>query len=191
MSAGSSGTVVRPALLLRVCVACQPRSRRLAKTFHLRLLLAGQDDLICEVRKPEADRLKQVLGREEGADCFFWFDTIDGRSILVNTAYLQGVRYLWDVAAAPPDSRISADDNMNIALCGKELLSEPLSEDPKNVYNLFWELELGPTAAVTFIDGDGEPFTLISRQVVYITAPKQVVDEGRRQVNEEDGLGDN
>jgi len=162
----------------------------MARTFHLRLLLAGQDDLICEVRKSEADRLKLFLGDEREGDSFFWFDTIDGRSILVNTTYLQGVRYLWDVAPAPPDSRVTDDEDMYIVLCGKEPLSESPSEDPKDVYNLFWELELGGSQAVTFIDADGESFTLVSRQVVYITAPKQVVDTGRRQVEEEDGLSD-
>lgn len=162
----------------------------MARTFHLRLLLAGHDDLICEVRKSEADRLKSLLGGERQVDCFFWFDTIGGRSILINTAYLQGVRYLWDIAPAPPDSRVDADGDMYIALCGKEVVPESPSEDPKDVYNLFWELELGASRAVTFTDVDGELFTLMARQVVYLTAPKQVLDEGRRQVNEEDGFGD-
>lgn len=161
----------------------------MAQTFHLRLLLEGRDDLIYEVREPEAERLKRILASEDGGQHFFWFDTIDGRSVLVNLTYLQGVRYLWDIAAAPPDWRVSADDGMNIALLGKAVLTETPSEDPKDVYTLFWELELG-MERVTFTDVDGEAFTLIARQIVYLTAPKQVVDDGRRQVESEDGLGE-
>lgn len=159
----------------------------MAQTFHLRLLLEGRDDLIYEVRKPEAERLKRILAGEDWSEQIFWFDTIDGRSVLVNLAYLQGVRYLWDAAMAPPDSRVSTDEDMRIALLGREVLSESPSEDPRDVYTLFWELELG-LDKVNFTDVDGEDFTLIARQIVYLTAPKQVVDEGRRQVESEDGL---
>lgn len=160
----------------------------MAQTFHLRLLLEGQDDLIYEVRKSEADRLKRILAGENWADLMFWFDTIDGRSVIVNLAYLQGARYLWDVAPAPPDSRVSADDHMRIALRGRQVISEWPSEDSKDVYTLFWELELG-LEKVTFTDVDGEDFTLIAHQIVYLTAPKEVIDEGRRLVEGEDDGG--
>jgi len=159
----------------------------MAQTFCLRLLLAGHDDLIYEVREPEAERLKRILAREDWAEHRFWFDTIDGRSVLVNLAYLQGVRYLWDFVMAPPDLRISPDDDMRIALHGREVLSESPSEDPRDVYTLFCELELR-LEKVTFTDVDGEDFTLITEQIVYLTAPKEVVDEGRRRVEAEDGL---
>lgn len=160
----------------------------MARTFHLRLLLAGQDDLVCEVRNAEAERLKTILGADSSRRAFFWFDTIDGRSIIVNLDYLQGVRYLSDVAAAPPDSRVNEDEDMNIALLGREVISEVPSEDPKEIYMLFWLLELGGDKHVTFIDVDGEDFTLVARQIVYLTVPKQVMDDGRREVAEEDGL---
>lgn len=160
----------------------------MAPTFTLRLLLAGQEDLICEVREPESKRLKRVLAAEDFSDCFFWFDTIDGRSILVNTEHLQGVRYLWDLMPGPPDSRVDESHELLIALVGKEPLSECPSEDPKDMYTLFWELELGGMQTVTFIDVDGEPFTLIPRQIVYLSAPKEVIDEGRRQAEKTDGL---
>ena len=160
----------------------------MARTFHLRLLLAGQEDLVCEVRNAEAERLKTILGADSSRLTFFWFDTIDGRSIIVNLNYLQGVRYLWDVAAAPPDSRVNEDEGMNIALVGREVISEVPSEDPKEMYTLFWLLELGGDAHVTFIDVDGEDFTLVARQIVYLAVPKQVMDDGRREVAEQDGL---
>jgi len=44
----------------------------------------------------------------------------------------------------------------HIALVGKEVLLESPSEDPRDMYTLFWELELGGMKAVTFIDVDGE-----------------------------------
>lgn len=160
----------------------------MAQTFSLRLLLAGQDDLIFQVREPEAERLKRVLAGDDFEDCFFWFDTIDGRSVVINTEHLQGVRYLWDFMPSPPDVRIDESHELHIALVGKELLSESPSEDPKDMYTLFWELELGGMKTVTFIDVDGEPFTLIPRQIVYLSAPKYVIDEGRLEVEKEDGL---
>ena len=160
----------------------------MAKTFHLRLLLAGHDDVVCEIRNAEAERLKSVLGTDASERNFFWFDTIDGRSIIVNLDYLQGVRYLWDVAAAPPDSRVNEDEDMHIALVDRELISETPSEDAREVYTLFWLLELGGNETVTFNDVDGEEFTLVARQIVYLTVPKQIMDDGRREVAEEDGL---
>lgn len=78
---------------------------------------------------------------------------------------------------------------MRIALFGREVLSECPSEDPRDVYTLFWELELG-LDKVNFTDVDGEDFTLIAQQIVYLTAPKEVVDEGRRQAEAEDGAGE-
>ena len=160
----------------------------MAQTFSLRLLLAGQEDLVCEVREPETKRLQEFLAENDFARRFFWFDTIDGRSIVINAEHLQGVRYLWDFTPGPPDSRVDEDYGLHIALVGKELLSEAPSEDPKDTYTLFWELELGGMKTVTFIDIDGEPFTLIAQQIVYLSAPKEVIDEGRRQVEKEDGL---
>lgn len=160
----------------------------MAQTFCLRLLLAGHDDLIFEVRESETKRLRRILEEENFAHRFFWFDTIDGRSIVLNTKHLQGVRYLWDLIPAPPDSRIDEDYGFHIALVGKEVLLESPSEDPRDMYTLFWELELGGMKAVTFIDVDGEPFTLITEQIVYLSAPKTVIDKGRRQVEKEDGL---
>lgn len=160
----------------------------MTQTFTLRLLLAGQDDLIFEVPKRECERLKNVLATEDPTDGFFWFDTLDGRSVLINTEHLQGARFLWDFIPGVPVSQIDEDDDLHIALVGRELISEPPSEDPKDVYTLFWQLELGGSKTVTFLDGDGEPFTLIVKQLVYLSAPKQVMDEGRRLVEEEDGL---
>ncbi|RQO57016.1 hypothetical protein DBV14_09410 [Variovorax sp. KBW07] len=160
----------------------------MSQTFSIRLLLAGQDDLICEVREAETKRLKTLLGDDDFADCFFWFDTIDGRSIVINTEHIQGVRYLWDFTPGIPDSRIDDSYEFLIALVGKEPLKESPSEDPRDMYTLFWELELGGMKTVTFIDVDGEPFTLMPKQVVYLSAPKEVIDEGRRQVEKEDEL---
>lgn len=160
----------------------------MARTFHLRLLLSGRDDLVCEVRNAEAERLKNILGADSSTLTFFWFDTIDGRSVIVNLDHLQGVRHLWDIAAAPPDSRVNEDQGMHIALVGRELISEPPSENAKAIYTLFWLLELGGDEYVNFNDVDGEDFTLVARQIVYITVPKQVMDDGRREVAEEDGL---
>jgi len=159
----------------------------MARTFTLRFLLAGREDLICEVREAESNRLKSILAKDDAGYGFFWFDALDGRSYVLNLRHLQGIRYLWDVVPGPPDARVAEDYSLDIALVGKELLSDLPSEDPKDTYTLFWELEIGGAKTVTFLDGDGEPFTLVVQQIVYLSAPKEIVDEGRRQVQEEDG----
>ncbi|KWT83873.1 hypothetical protein APY03_4428 [Variovorax sp. WDL1] len=117
----------------------------------------------------------------------FWFDTIDGRSVLVNLKHLQGVRFLWNAAPRAPDSRIDPEEPMKIVLVGNKVISEPPPEDAKDLYTLFWELELGNDEVVTFMDVDGELFSLVPDQIVYLSAPKEVVDEGRREADEEDG----
>jgi len=162
----------------------------MAKTFYLRVLVAGHADLVCEVRKAEAERFRRRLETPEGHGRFFWFDTIDGRSLIVNLDHVQGVRFLWDVAAAPPNTRLSRNEDMTIAFAGRPLLAEPPSEDEAEIYGLFRDLELDDDEAVTFTDFDGEQFSLLSGQVVYISAPKDVVDEGRRQAEAEDGASE-
>lgn len=159
----------------------------MAQTFFIRLILVGHADLLCEVREADSDRLQRVLDSDNQAASFFWFDTIDGRSVIVNLAYLQGARFLWDVASAPPDSRRSDDHLMHIVLSGQDPISESPSEDPSEVYTLFWLLELGGRRVVTYNDADGEDFAIVADQIVYISAPKDIVDLGRKMVEDEGG----
>ena len=78
----------------------------MTKTYHIRFLLKNQaDDLIVEVRKREADRLTERLAT--GAVMrtgFFWFETVDGRSIALNLEDVQAVRFLWDMTSLPSDT---------------------------------------------------------------------------------------
>jgi len=116
---------------------------------------------------------------------FFWFDDLDGRSFVINLDHLQGVRFLWDVAVGLAELGKPPDEEMRIALVGKEVWSEYPSEDPREVFRLFSDLELGGSNTVTFNDADGEDFTLFTRQIVYLSSPTEILDEGRREVEEE------
>lgn len=161
----------------------------MAQIFHLRLLLAGHDDLICKVKEADQVRLKSVIDTMARPRSFFWVDALNGRSFVVNLEHVQGVRFLWDVAPREVEPAELADEGMQIALVGKEMWSEYPSEDPREVFNLFWELELGGSDTVTFNDADGEDFTLFTRQIVYLSALTEMLDKGRGEVEEEDEAG--
>lgn len=162
----------------------------MAPTFYMRFLLVGEEeDLIFEVRKGESERLRKKLA-DRDPEGFFWFDGIDGRSIIVNLAYLQGVRFLWDMVPAPPNERLNPEEELQIKFRGKKVLSEYPSEHASEVYSLFSTLEMGEPEVIAYEDVDGEMFHIVPAEVVWITASKRVLDEGSREIRAEDGDAD-
>jgi hypothetical protein len=163
----------------------------MAKRFFLRFLLRNQEeDLIVEVREQQSDRLTQILdGLFDSPNCrqFFWFDTVDGRSIVLNLADVQAVRCLWDPAAGPADST-RFDGGIQICLRGRAEVLEEYTEEPDQLFDLFTNLELGDARFPTFDDVDGEPVYLNADEVVWISAPTHLIEEGRGMVAKEDGL---
>jgi hypothetical protein len=135
----------------------------MAKTHHIRFLIRNRtDDLIVEVRKQDADRLVERLGNEVGEVTgagFFWFSTVDGRSIVINLEDVQGARLSWDAAAHhPPDTLRHAGQIANY-LRGRASPIEDNTEDLESHYDLFTNLEHG-RATVPYpclINEDGEP----------------------------------
>jgi hypothetical protein len=67
----------------------------MAKRYYLRFVIRNQlDDLMCEVRKGESSRLSSILENGElpfDATRFFWFNTVDGKSVAVNLCDVQAV----------------------------------------------------------------------------------------------------
>lgn len=165
----------------------------MAKTYHIRFLIRNKtDDLIVEVRKQVADRLedcfRNATGIEEGPG-FFWFDSVDGRSIAINLEDVQAVRLLWDFAESPPDTA-RYDGQFSVYLRGQE---SPIQDNPDtfdDVYDLFTNLEFG-SGTVPFpsiIDEDGEPVYFNAREIVMVVAPSDLLQEAARRIAREDGL---
>jgi len=70
---------------------------------------------------------------------------------------------------------------------------KPLQEhtdEPEQLYDLFANLQHGPdvVAYPSFDDEDGEPLQLNAREVVWISAPTHLLDDGERLIVEENGL---
>ena len=105
----------------------------MAKTHHLRFLIRNRtDDLIVEVRKQIVDRLQLRLDSDASPavrDGFFWFDTVDGRSIAINLEDVQAVRLLWNVAAHPSDT-VRYEGNTSIFLRDRAAPIEDNTENP-------------------------------------------------------------
>lgn len=165
----------------------------MAKKYSLRFLLRDGDDLVFGVREAEFNRLQTVLHNSDFAMrvYFFWFNSIDGRSVIINLSDVQAVRFLWDIAELPPDL-IRNDGVIEIKLRGRQKPLHEDTENPEQIYDLFTNLQHGPDveAYPSFDDVDGEPIQLNAREVVWIIAPTHLLDEGERLIVKEDGLED-
>ena len=167
----------------------------MAKSHYLRFLIRNRaDDLIVEVRKQIVDRLQLRLDSDASQavrDGFFWFDTVDGRSIAINFEDVQAVRLLWDVAAHPSDT-VRYEGRTSIYLRGRAAPIEDNTENLESLYDLFTNLEYGPETVPypSLIDEDGEPIYLDAREVVMVVAPIHLLQEAGREIAREDGQDD-
>jgi hypothetical protein len=167
----------------------------MAKTHHICFLIRNRaDDLIVEVRKEIIERLQLRLDSDASRALdggFFWFDTVDGRSIAINFEDVQAVRLLWDVAAHPSDT-VRCEGHISIYLRGRAAPIEDNTEDLESLYDLFTNLEYGPETVPypCLIDEDGEAIYLDAREVVMVVAPSHLLQEAGRQLAREGGLDD-
>lgn len=162
----------------------------MATNYLLKIFMRDRPDcMVFPIRQGEADRLETVLDKDpppfSDETRFFWFDTIDGRSVAINLAYLQAVHYLWDAAPYPADDVRSAEDqDIELLFRGK---SEPLhleTDEPAQLHDFFADLERGPEEVPypKFEDGDGETIQINPRELVWAIAPKELVTEGLETV---------
>lgn len=78
----------------------------MAKRYFLSFLIRGeQDPAVFEVLKKESTRLEKLIADRGSANetSFFWFNTIDGKSVILNLSDVQAFRFLWGPAAFAPD----------------------------------------------------------------------------------------
>lgn len=165
----------------------------MAQTHHIRFLIRNHaDDLIVEVRKQESDRLADRLSNSDGdtaRDGFFWFDTVDGRSIAINLGDVQAVRFLWDRAALPSDT-IRYKGRLSVYLRGRAEPIEDNTEHLEDIHDLFTNLEFGPETVPypSIIDEDGESIYFDAREIIMVIAPTEMLQEAARRIAREDGL---
>jgi hypothetical protein len=76
----------------------------MAKQYFVRLLIRNQrDDLVFEVREAESDHLAVRLAEHSELDepDFCWFQSVEGKSVIVNLADIQAARFFWEAADGP------------------------------------------------------------------------------------------
>jgi hypothetical protein len=140
------------------------------------------------VEKDDYDRLLNILddADELESPSFFWCDTNDDRSVIINLKAVQAVRFLWDAPIGSRDQEVR-DVPIEIYLRGQ---AEPIDADTdsaESIYNFFSQLELDPETFPfpNFIDSDDEYVYVKSSEVDLVIAPKELMDEGARLAQDE------
>lgn len=164
----------------------------MAKRHYLRLLIRNQPDLIFEVSQEDSQRLETNLYNLYSASLeFFCFDTLDGKTVVVNLSYIQAVRYLWDWLESAPVKAPEAN-NIKICLRDRSEIIEASTDNKEALYDFFSNLQYGPevVAYPFFYDEDGELFQFNANEICWVSAPTLLIEEGRELVAVEDGLID-
>lgn len=154
----------------------------MAKRFYLHFTLRNEPEpLIFEVREAESDRLGRNLAAatdESLVARFFWFESLDGRSVTVNLGDLQVARFLWEPSEAPSDLR-RHEGGLEIKLRGQEQLLEAFPDEFEQVLGMFESLEMGYSEFVQFNDEDGELVMARASEIVWATYPIELLNEVR------------
>ena len=160
----------------------------MAEQHFLRFALHNEtEDLIFEVRKGDSERLEHILKSatfDEDNPTPFYFHSLDGRAVVINLRQVQAVRFLWEPVAAPSDMVVN-EDLILIKLRGRAETLDVFSEDWDQVFLAFYDLEMGVRAYPSFLDEDGELLTISARELVWMSAPAHLVEEGRLKVEAE------
>ena len=156
----------------------------MAKTYSLCVFIRNRvARLVLKVGERDFKRLEHRLDNEKPPfdSGFFWCDTTDGRSVILNLAAIQAVRYLWDAAIGKLDPD-DEEDKILVYLRGREEPIDAYTESPYSLFEMFTQLELDQTdyPFPKFEDEDGEMFQLNAKEVDFVIAPKHLLDEGRR-----------
>jgi hypothetical protein len=157
----------------------------MAKRFYLQFFIRDEEEpLLYEVRKQEADRLEQNLLAEPGSASFvpfFWFECLDGRSVVINLADVQAARILWEPSPGPGDALRDEDGVLEVKLRGRDDRIRALPDELEQVREMFRDMEMGGRAFVNFMDDDGEMVYITVSEIVWASVPTELLnDEGSR-----------
>lgn len=135
------------------------------------------------VDKGDYDRLSNILDDADEllSPSFFWCDTNDDRSVIINLKAVQAVRFLWDGPFGSRD-QVARDEPIEIYLRGRDEAIDADTDSAESIHNFYSQLELDPKIFPfpNFIDSDGEYVYVNSSEVDLIIAPKELMDEGAR-----------
>lgn len=156
----------------------------MAKIYSLVVFIRGRKQAFhFIVDKSDYDRLSNILNAADGlrSPSFFWCDTNDDRSVIINLKAVQAVRFLWD---GPFESRNqeTRDEPIAIYLRGRDEPIDADTDSAESIHNFFSQLELDPKIFPfpNFIDSDGEYVYVNASEVDLVIAPKELMDEGIR-----------
>lgn len=140
------------------------------------------------VDKGDYDRLARILDQagDRMSPSFFWCDTSDDRSVILNLQAVQAVRFLWDGPFGSRD-RETRDVSIEIYMRGREEPVDADTDTPDSIHYFFSQLELDPKMFPfpSFVDSDGEELYVNSSEVDLVIAPKDLMDEGARIAQDE------
>ena len=163
----------------------------MATTYFIRFLFRDQSEsLLCQVLKNESERLELVLN-DLNKDLFFCFDDVQGRTVAVNLEEVQAVQYLWEPVAFGPDI-LCNDEPVRVKLRGRSEIVESDVGDYEHLADFFFDLQHGPNSVShpKFEDEDGEWLQFRATEIVWVSAPAHIINEGIELVEKRDGLTD-
>lgn len=167
----------------------------MAIEYSVRFLLSDEmEDLTFKVQEEHWGRLQDVLN--SGLEIaqprkFFAFRTVDGRAVAICLRDVLAMRFLTCCTDLPSEPIIT-NGPMLIRLRGRTQPLEEISSALDMLADLFMFLEINPDDVPypALRDKDDQVLRLNTSQIVWITAPSHLVDEGYRIVAIEDGLLD-
>lgn len=166
----------------------------MAKRHYIRFLIDGfVEDKIWEVREEDVERISDrfhSLATDNPSDLgHFWFDSVDGDSIVISLDNVLAARYLWEPSEFASDL-VRSEANISIYFIGREAPLMLEGAEPTSLYTLFQSLQYGPKFEPypTLEDEDGELLQLNAKRVLCVVAPKHLISEGEMAIAEEDDL---
>jgi hypothetical protein len=156
----------------------------MAKIYSLLVFIRGRKQPFhFVVDKADYDRLSNILddADEIESPSFFWCDTNDDRSVIINLKAVQAVRFLWD-GLFTSRNQGTRDEPVAIYLRGRDEPVDADTDSAESIHNFFSQLELDPKIFPfpNFIDSDGEYVYVNVSEIDLIIAPKELMDEGAR-----------
>jgi hypothetical protein len=171
----------------------EPATDKPDKRYRIRFLLPMGENLEYEVPEVDWNRLGDILHQRHSSSIpgFFWFKTAIGRSVAVNLEELHAARLLWDPLWHGLPAR-EPEEGVLIRLRGREEALQLFTEDLDVLYDFFVNLEHGPDVVLYphLIDDGGERVVIRASEVIWASAPTDLLDEGEAMVVRKDGLVD-
>lgn len=156
--------------------------------FYLRFYFSGRPEpIVYKVDRDTAERVYDNLS--ELPDSFCTFPTLDGLRVGVCLGHLDLINFLW-APAAQREAPTEREERHIVALyfMGRDepYVCDP--EEPRDLYELFFRLELEDYAEDPFVeitDEDGECVAIDMRKLYLVETDEATVSAGEDEINAE------